>query len=352
MQAMETIYEEMKAKLGELTGLTVTDGGDLTLRLYAVAAQLYSLWEQAEFVLRQCFPQTAEGVWLDRHAQVRGMERRAGTRSVGTLRFSVTTAASRDLTVAAGTVCTDSAGNRFETTAAGTIAAGTLFCDVPARAAESGAAGNVPADTVTYMVLAPAGVEAVTNPAALTDGSDGEGDDSLRARVLNSYRKLPNGANMAYYETQALNVDGVAAVKVLPRNRGVGTVDVVIAAENGVPSQTLLDTVADLLESQREICVDLQVLSPATKRVDVTVAVTVDSGYDSAAVLEAVRSAVTAEFTGRLLGQDVLLARLGYLIYQVPGVVNYAITAPVADVTAGTAVLPVLGTLTITEAEE
>ena len=251
MQTMETIYEEMKAKLGELTGLTVTDGGDLTLRLYAVAAQLYSLWEQAEFVLRQCFPQTAEGVWLDRHAQVRGMERRAGTRSVGTLRFSVTTAASRDLTVAAGTVCTDSAGNRFETTAAGTIAAGTLFCDVPARAAESGAAGNVPADTVTYMVLAPAGVEAVTNPAALTDGSDGEGDDSLRARVLNSYRKLPNGANMAYYETQALNVDGVAAVKVLPRNRGVGTVDVVIAAENGVPSQTLLDTVADLLESQR-----------------------------------------------------------------------------------------------------
>ena len=168
MQTMETIYEEMKAKLGELTGLTVTDGGDLTLRLYAVAAQLYSLWEQAEFVLRQCFPQTAEGVWLDRHAQVRGMERRAGTRSVGTLRFSVTTAASRDLTVAAGTVCTDSAGNRFETTAAGTIAAGTLFCDVPARAAESGAAGNVPADTVTYMVLAPAGVEAVTNPAAAT----------------------------------------------------------------------------------------------------------------------------------------------------------------------------------------
>ena len=67
MQTMETIYEEMKAKLGELTGLTVTDGGDLTLRLYAVAAQLYSLWEQAEFVLRQCFPQTAEGVYTVRH---------------------------------------------------------------------------------------------------------------------------------------------------------------------------------------------------------------------------------------------------------------------------------------------
>ena len=81
MQTMETIYEEMKAKLGELTGLTVTDGGDLTLRLYAVAAQLYSLWEQAEFVLRQCFPQTAEGEMLDRHAEARGITRLAAERA-------------------------------------------------------------------------------------------------------------------------------------------------------------------------------------------------------------------------------------------------------------------------------
>ena len=119
MRTMETIYEEMKEKLETLTGMPPVDGGDLELRLYAVAAQLFSLWEQAAFVLRQCFPQTAEGTYLDQHAQVRGVERRSGSRSVGTLRFSVTTAASRDLTVDAGTVCADSTGQRFETVEAG-----------------------------------------------------------------------------------------------------------------------------------------------------------------------------------------------------------------------------------------
>lgn len=349
MRTMETIYEEMKARMGELTGLPVAEGGDLALRLYAVAAQLYSLWEQAAFVLRQSFPQTAEGTYLDYHGQVRGVERRGGSRSVGTLRFSVATPAPRALEIAEGTVCTDSAGTRFETTQAAAIPAGELSCDVPARAVDAGTAGNVQPDTITYMVLAPTGVETVTNPEPFTDGSAVEEDDSLRERVLSSYHKLPNGANVAYYETQALNVEGVAAVAVLPRNRGIGTVDVVISAENGMPSQKLVNTVKALLDSQREICVDLRVLAPATKTMDVTVSVTVEEEYEAETVLEAVRTVVRSAFNGRQLGQDVLLSRLGYLIYQVPGVKNYAITAPASDVTIGSAVLPMLGTLTVTE---
>ena len=55
---------------------------------------------------------------------------------------------------------------------------------------------------------------------------------------------------------------------------------------------------------------------------------------------------------GSLLGQDVLLARLGALVFQVDGVANYRLSAPLEDVEIGTAQLPVLGELTVTQLEE
>ncbi len=350
MQTMERIYETMRQTMEELSGMLPEEGGDLALRLRAVAAELYSLWQQADFVLRQCFPQTAEGEYLDSHGQIRGITRQGGAHAVGNLKFSVSTAAERVLTIPVGTVCTDAAGNRFETTAAGSIAVGQTSCTVAARAVESGRNGNAGEETVTYMVSAPVGVEFCTNPEAFQDGTAGEEDESLRRRILSSYQKLPNGANVAYYETQAMDVDGVAAVQVLPRNRGVGTVDVVIASAGGMPAHTLLNAVQTKLNRLREICVDLKVLSPTAKSVNVTAAVTVNPNYDEAAVLQAVKDTISQWFNGRLLGQAVYRAKLGSLIYSVEGVENYTLSQPAADLAANRSVLPVLGALVIEKA--
>ena len=64
-----------------------------------------------------------------------------------------------------------------------------------------------------------------------------------------------------------------------------------------------------------------------------------------------VEEAVRQHFTGALLGKGVLLAELGSLIYGVEGVANCRLTAPTADLAAAATVLPVLGTVTITEME-
>ena len=147
-----------------------------------------------------------------------------------------------------------------------------------------------------------------------------------------------------------MDVDGVAAVQVLPRNRGVGTVDVVIASAGGMPAHTLLNTVQTKLNRLREICVDLKVLSPTAKSVNVTAAVTVNPNYDEAAVLQAVKDTVSQWFNGRLLGQAVYRAKLGSLIYSVEGVENYTLSQPAADLAANRSVLPVLGALVIEKA--
>jgi len=349
MKTIDEIYQQMKDRFAAETGLTLEGTGEQAVRMYALAAQVYGLYQEADWTRRQCFPQTAVGEELDKHAFLRGLERQEGLRAEGVLRFSVNTAHATDVPIPAGTVCLTAGLTAFETVQDGRIPAGAVWTQVPARAVEPGPAGNVDARTIRTMTVAPAGVTAVINPEPFTGGRTREDDETLRARVLETFRALPNGANAAYYAQQALLVPGVAAVKVLPKNRGLGTVDVVVASPGGVPAQSLLTAVRERLNSVREIAVDVRALAPTPKSVTLLVQVKAQDGQDAPAVRQAVEDALRAWFDGTRLGQDVLRARLGQIIYSVPGVENYDITSPAADVTVSGQELPVVGTLSVEE---
>ena len=81
MRSIETIYEKLLADFAERAGFTPEAGCDLAVRLWAAAAELQALEIQADWVLDQSFPQTAQGVYLDRHGSMRGLRRRGATRS-------------------------------------------------------------------------------------------------------------------------------------------------------------------------------------------------------------------------------------------------------------------------------
>ena len=80
---VDEIYSQMAQTFQTETGLALAGDGDMAVRLYAVAAQIYALYVQADWVARQCFPQTALGDYLDKHAQLRGLERRDAVAAVG-----------------------------------------------------------------------------------------------------------------------------------------------------------------------------------------------------------------------------------------------------------------------------
>ena len=69
--------------------------------IYQALAGAFRPYGQAEWTRRQCFPQTAEGEDLDKHAKLRGVTRRMATRSVGTVRFYVDQARDTDTEVPA-----------------------------------------------------------------------------------------------------------------------------------------------------------------------------------------------------------------------------------------------------------
>ena len=349
MKTAEAIYDEMADQFAQETGMDLAGAGEMAVRLRALAAQVYGLYLESAWTRKQCFPQTATGEDLDRHAFLRGITRLPASRAAGTLRFSVQTAGTADLPIPQGTVCLTAGLVAFATTQDGVLAAGQTQVDLPAQAVEPGPGGNVPAGTVQTMSVAPVGIAACTNPSSFTGGRAAEGDEALRARVLATYRQLPNGANKAYYAQQALGVEGVTAVTVLPKARGLGTVDVVVTGPNGLPGEDLVDQVQAVLEAQREIAVDLQVRAPTAVTVNLVLSVQPQAGLLPGPVLARVEEAMETWFDGTMLGQDVLLAKIGQRLFQVEGVANYAIEGPSGDVSIDEDELPVLGTLSVEE---
>ena len=343
------IYEEMAAMYTKESGLALHEGGDMALRLRAASVQLESLWDQQAWLQRQCFPQTAAGEHLDYHAEMRALKRLSASRAKGSVTFRLGDALAAETVISAGSLCLTADGISVLTLEDGRIPAGETEVTVAAEVTSAGSKGNLPAGSIVTMAAYPTGVVECTNAEAFAGGADAESDEELRHRILTSYKRLPNGANAAWYESRVLDMDGVAAAYVIPRARGIGTVDITIAAEDGVPSAELLEAVQSRLNEQREICVDIKVMAPEERKVDITLSVAAEKNADIEAVHANVESALRRFFSGDLMGRGVLLAQLAATVYGVDGVENYAFSLPAADIAAAEMVLPTLGELVITE---
>jgi len=348
MKTVEEIYKALSDCYIGMTGYNPPEVSEFSLRLYAYAAQIQALFVHMDWVEAQCFPQTAVGDALTSHALVRGLTRKEGSKAAGEITFGRDEAADQALPIQSGTVCLTEDLVRYETTAFCVILPGERMISVPARACEAGTAGNTAAGTVTLMSLPPAGVSWCANQSPFYGGQDAEGDEALRVRLLDSYRRLPNGANAAFYQNEALRHEGVVAADVLPRVNGRGTVGVVIAAAGGQPPAALVKEVRDDLQALREIATDVIVSAPVTKPVTLSAQVAPQSGVDVQTALTNAYTALTVWFDGTRLGKPVRLADLQHVLYQTPGVGNYRVLAPAADVNIAPGELPVLAGCTVT----
>lgn len=180
MKELEEIYQEMLDCFAQRTGLEAAESCDLAVRFYAVAAQVYALYAQADWVLRQCFPQTAAGSCLDSHAQLRGLSRKQATARGGEHPVFCGEGGGYGPAYPRRDRLHDPGADPVRDGTGGGLEAGASWVDVPARALTPGSAGNVPAGAVTAMAAAPVGIAACTNPAPFAGGGDEEGDEGLR----------------------------------------------------------------------------------------------------------------------------------------------------------------------------
>ena len=104
METYDTILKRMKEKYTELSGNIPAENSDIAVRLSVLAGEIYSSLVNMEWVKRQMFVSSAQGEYLDYHAQERGLERRGASYAFGSVIFSVTEPAVTDINIPAGTV--------------------------------------------------------------------------------------------------------------------------------------------------------------------------------------------------------------------------------------------------------
>lgn len=327
--------------------MAADDASDIGIRLRVLASQIYDYGTQTDWLKLQCFPETATGEYLDRHASQRNITRKGESKAVGTLCFSVSEPSAENIAIPEGTVVASNSGIRYKTVASAVLESGKTEVSVKAEACAGGTQGNAASGTVTAPVNPPEGIGSVTNPAPFTGGRAAETDKQLRKRLLTSYSDMPNGANASFYREIALENPQVASANVVPAFPDKFYTTVYIRSLNGEEDEDLRAAVEYEIDRRCSVGVGVLVRYGSEKFQNIKAAVEVMPGYDKEQTLDECYYALEDVILNLSLGEDLLRADLNDALYHVPGVKNYRITEPSDDVYPGASIQLIPGDITV-----
>lgn len=185
---------------------------------------------------------------------------------------------------------------------------------------------------------------------------EGEEDESLRQRTLETLASLPASGNADHYAVWCAQIPGILRVRVLPLHRGAGTVDVVAVSPDGTaPDEAVLEQARQLVNAQRPVGADAQVLGAGETPLNIGAGVTLaDAG-----TLESVQAAFTQRLARFCLDcalrtNTVSYARVLQLLLETDGVADVSgltLNGGSGSLTLEDTAIPVPGTLALTEVE-
>ena len=303
----------------------------------------FGLYGYLDWIAEQILPDTADESTLERIAALRlNQARKAAVAASGTVSFTAAAGAVLDV----DTVLQSSDGRSFKVTAAGTTHAGLNTATV--QAIDAGTLGNADAGLSLIAVQPLQGIGSTFTVLApgLTGGVARETLESLRARVIRSYRVIPQGGSAQDYETWSLEVPGITRAWCRGNYLGPGTVGVFVMRDDDpqpIPNAAQLAQVQAHIEPLRPVTADVYVLAPVMKPVAYQLRLTPDTSAVRAAVEAQLRDLHNREAG---LGDSLLLTHIAEAISTATGETDHKLTSPLADVTAATNQLLVFGGIT------
>jgi uncharacterized phage protein gp47/JayE len=314
------ILNNMRTAYFEECGFEPAPASDLELRFKAVASEIFSAYSFAEFVLKQGFPQTATGEYLDKHARLRGLERKTATCAQGRLLFSVEEPLEADVLIPAATVCSSAERPfvQFATTQAATISAGETSVLVPAQAIAGGAEFNAPAGEITVMVNPPEYISSVTNPAKMEGGFDDENDRTLRQRILDSY----SGARLSVDENSVretlIQLNGILDARVY--NSGSETVNICVKLGGNATVQSVESAIYSRLGFISICKMPVDIIEATPFEFNINASIKIADGFDENEVCSAAEALLSRETSSMQIGKNISSAQLAALLYGIEGI--------------------------------
>lgn len=284
-------------------------------------------------IIKLVFPMYAYGEWLDYHAQMRGISRRPATASSGTLQLTVAKNTNIPVGSQFSTASVDGQPSVVFETMQGKFNLPEGEAEVPVKCMQTGTVGNVIAGTVIFKLSQLSGVTAVTNPEAITGGTEEEDDDSLRARIvsLDQSQSVSYVGSVADYKRWSLEVPGVGGVTVIPAQDDSGLVTLVITDSNGDPAneeicQNVYDYIMSPADPELRLTapnVKLSVIPPTITELFISATVEVGTGSSLDAIKTAFIEAVQAYLDTARSDGEVRYTQIGKILAGISGVYDY-----------------------------
>nr|DAI43185.1 MAG TPA: Baseplate J like protein [Caudoviricetes sp.] len=304
-----------------------SEDSDAYARASSLAACAEGIYAHQKWLIKQFFPDTADTEFLEKHAGLRGLRRRNATYAAGK---GATISGNPDAVIAVGLQIKTEDGRFYETTESAVIpASGSVI--VAVRSLATGAVQNIKTATKGSFMAAPVGVSTDVVLNDVVGATNAESDSSLLERLLNKIRRPAAGGNKYDYKDWALEVDGVEQAYVYPLRRGLGTVDIAITADNGVPSDDTVRRAQEYIDQERPVTAkESKVVKPDVTKVNFNIQVKI-SGVALNDIKTAINNALRDYFNGLIPGDDLIVSQCEAVVNNLIGVVDRRFIAPTAN---------------------
>ncbi|MCD9569412.1 baseplate J/gp47 family protein [Pseudomonas protegens] len=300
----------------------------------------FGLYGYLDWIAEQILPDKADESTLERIAALRlNQPRKAAQAARGSVSFNAAAGAVLDV----DTLLQSSDGRSYKVTAARTTSSGLNSTTI--QAVDAGALGNADAGLELTAVQPVQGISnsfTVLAPG-LSGGVARESLESLRSRVVRSYRIIPHGGSADDYETWAMECPGITRAWCRRNYLGPGTVGLFVMCDDDlqpIPNAEQLARVLAYIEPLRPVTAEVHVLAPVIQPVNYQVRLTPDTSAVRAAVEDQLRDLHSREAG---LGETLLLSHIREAISSATGEQDHRLLAPLADVPASSNQLLVFG---------
>lgn len=304
-----------------------SEDSDAYARASSLAACAEGIYAHQKWLIKQFFPDTADTEFLEKYAGLRGLRRRNATYAAGK---GATISGNPDAVIAVGLQIKTEDGRFYETTESAVISSGGTAV-VAVRSLATGAVQNIKTATKGSFMAAPVGVSTDVVLNDVVGATNAESDSSLLERLLNKIRRPAAGGNKYDYKDWALEVDGVEQAYVYPLRRGLGTVDIAITADNGVPSDDTVRRAQEYIDQERPVTAkESKVVKPDVTKVNFNIQVKI-SGVALNDIKTAINNALRDYFNGLIPGDDLIVSQCEAVVNNLIGVVDRRFIAPTAN---------------------
>lgn len=334
MSRSEQIFSTMKGEFERIGQCTLPEASDASIKLQVIASQLAALFEKLDFYDQQIYPQTATGEYLVKHGTARGIYKKEATPAKGQVVFTLQAILDHELTIPQGTLCACSKNSDvlFQTITDITIPAGNTTAIAAVESTETGSNTSVAAKYIDVLVSPINGVASVSNPYPITSGTDLESDESYRRRVVESYQKISNGANLNYYEVFAKSRSDVWHAKAFFETETINQIKLYVEnAGRTISDATIAQLQADI-EDARELGVKVTVSRPILKEIPIEVVAYVDNLGDQSTYHANIHSELISYIQSLTIGQRFSLSHAAAYLLKIPGILDVSFSKPTASV--------------------